>query len=110
MTEAAGHAIDPSASVERYDRVTQAVYDAIDEVNESPGLAEPLEKSPESVLIGCLDSLSFVTFLTSLEENLQRTLGATISVVDLLVDDLEHCTVGMLTDRIADWIDSSGRG
>ena len=112
MSEAAAHASDRSATWDIYERITQAVYDAIEEVNESPGLVEPLEKSPDTVLIGegRLDSLCLLTFLTTLEENLQRTLGASISVIDLLTEDFGHCTVGRLTNRISEWIDSHARG
>jgi len=111
MSEAAAHARDRSATWDTQERIVQAVYDAIDEVNESPCIVEPLEKSPDTVLIGDgrLDSLAFVTFVTSLEENLQRTLGAPVSVIDLVTEDLEYCTVGRLASRISQWIDSHAR-
>ncbi len=112
MSEAIADASDRPATFDLDERILQTVYEAIDEVNESPCIVEPLEKSPDTVLIGDgrLDSLGFVTLLTSLEENLQQMLGATINVIDLVAGELEHCTVASLTNRIAESIDSHGRG
>jgi acyl carrier protein len=94
------------------ERITQAIYDAIDQVNESPGFVEPVEKAPETVLFGesgKLDSLSFVTFVTVVEENLQRFSDATISVMDAVGTEPDPCTVATLAKRLAEMLGSVGK-
>jgi len=95
-----------------YDKVTQLIYDAIGEVNEMRSPDEALECSPEAVIIGSqakMDSLAFVTFVASVEENIQRRFGKAVSLIDfMLVSEDPHWTVASLARSIAERVNGNG--
>ncbi len=75
-----------------HEQIIQAIYDAITEVNEMLEPGKALEKSPDTVVMGKsakLDSMGFVTLITSVEENVERTLNETISLMDVVGDAAE---------------------
>ncbi|MFQ5411132.1 MAG: hypothetical protein ACE5EC_02505 [Phycisphaerae bacterium] len=85
--------------------ITQAIYDAIDELNES-GTSQPLEKSRDTVLIGesgKLDSVGFVQLAVAVEENIERAHHKAISLWDIIGSaEQAQWTVGMLERSIAE--------
>jgi acyl carrier protein len=65
--------------------VTDAVYSAVDDLNEILGADERLEKSPDVALIGTeakLDSLGLVNLIVLVEEKVQQRFGVGITLVD----------------------------
>ncbi len=95
--------------MQSYERVTQTIYSAIDEVNEMPGVPSRVEKCPETVLIGengHLDSLFFVAFITAVEDWVQRTFQKPVAVLDLFTEEMEStCTVAELVRRVTELVD-----
>lgn len=93
----------------RDDQIRGLIYRAIDKVNDVLRPEEAVRKSPETVLMGdaqVFDSMGFVTFMAALEENISRTTGRDISVVDaMFADDADRWTVDTLAGRIAELID-----
>lgn len=91
--------------MERYEQITRAVYEAMDEVNDMVEPDRALEKAPDTVLIGeaaRLDSQGFVNLAVALEENVERMFNKPINVIDLLSpDEPETLTVATLVTRIA---------
>ena len=60
-------------------KIQEAVYLAIDKVNEQLESEESILKTPETILIGekgVLDSLSFVTLITALETQMRKTFDS----------------------------------
>ena len=98
--------------MDRNEKVMQLIYEAIGEVNEMRSPDEALERSPETVIIGesgKLDSLAFVTFVAAVEENVQRTFGKAVSLIDfMLVADNPHWTVATLSGSIAERVNGNG--
>lgn len=87
-----------------YEIAIRQVHDAIDEINDS-GAISPIEKSPETPLLGVdgvLDSLGLVTLIATIEENTERTLNQSVNVMDVLLEGGDDLTVGMLATRIAE--------
>jgi acyl carrier protein len=61
------------------------VYAAIDELNAQSVDAVPLEKSPDTSLLGGdegMDSLTFVNLIVALEEQIQARTGQAVVLVD----------------------------
>ena len=61
--------------MEDYDKILQAIYEAIREVNELVDPDQKLVESPDTVLIGedgTLDSLGLVSLATVTDENIER--------------------------------------
>src|SRR5881409_392241 len=67
------------------ERITKAVYEAVDELNSQlpPGVS--VEKSPDAPLYGAggkLESLDFVTLIMEVEEKINAEFGADITIAD----------------------------
>lgn len=63
-------------------RVQQLIYEAIDELSE-PG-AKPVEKTPETALLGCasaFDSLKLVNLIVAVEQRVEEEFGFAISAI-----------------------------
>lgn len=63
----------------------ELVYAAIDELNAQSVDAVPLEKSPDTSLLGGdqgMDSLTFVNLIVALEEQIQARTGQAVVLVD----------------------------
>ena len=63
----------------------ELVYAAIDELNAQSVDAVPLEKSPDTSLLGGdegMDSLTFVNLIVALEEQIQARTGQSVVLVD----------------------------
>ena len=93
--------------------IIQAIYRAIDEVNEMLGPDKVLERSLDAVLVGEsgeLDSLSFLSFAVTVEENIEKAFNETISVIEMVasVDD-KIWTVGNLATNIKEQLNGAAR-
>ncbi len=93
--------------------IIQAIYRAIDEVNEMLGPDKVLERSLDAVLVGesgNLDSLSFLSFAVTVKENIERAFNETISVIEMVgsVDD-RIWTVGNLATNIKEQLNGAAR-
>lgn len=90
-------------------QVLDAIYAALEELDDGslPG-REPV--GLDTVLIGedGLESLAFVTFAVTLEEHLLDRAWA-VSVFDVIPRDLEACTAGQLSERIAQALETRAR-
>ena len=93
-------------------KITAAAYRAFDGVSELMSTTETLRADDRVVLVGaeaCLDSMAFVNFIVLFEEELERELGARVSVAEILnavaESDGSPLTLGsvvnMLTERLA---------
>ncbi len=88
------------------EKVSKAVYEAIDVLNEQLDGGQKLEKKPETLLLGKggkLDSIGFVNLIVLLEEHCQAECGVTISLTDSLgtmSDDNPFQTVQSLIDYL----------
>lgn len=95
----------------RDDQIRGLIYRAIDKVNDVLRPEEAVAKSPETVLMGdaqAFDSMGFVTFMAALEDNISRTTGRDISVVDtMFAEDADRWTVDTLARRIAALVDGA---
>ena len=63
----------------------QAIYRAVDEINEQLPKGRRLDKSPETMLFGKsgrLDSLSLVSFIVEVEQQVQEEFGVAITLAD----------------------------
>ena len=96
-----------------YEIAIRQVYDAIDEINYSGVSMSPIEKSPETLLLGgdgALDSLGLVTLIAAIEENTERTFKQSISVMDVVLLEGGDLAVGMLATRIVEILGDGERG
>jgi acyl carrier protein len=67
------------------ERITTAVYSAVDELNSQLPKGAQIEKSPDAPLYGTggtLESLDFVTFIMEVEERIKLEFGVDITITD----------------------------
>jgi acyl carrier protein len=67
------------------ERVSAAIYKAVDAFNEQSGKNHQLKKSPATILFGKggkLDSLALVTLISEVEEKVTDELGVSIALAD----------------------------
>lgn len=87
--------------------VVQAIYDAIDEVNQQLPGKQRIEKSTDTVLFGRsgkLDSLGLVNLIVSVEERVEEEFGIAITIADERAMSQENSpfkSVGALADYIS---------
>ena len=70
---------------ETSDRILQAIYRAVDLVNEERPAGKGLQKSPQTTLFGKggqLDSLGLVSFIVEVEQQVEEELGVSITLAD----------------------------
>jgi len=88
------------------DHLLEAIYEAIDEVNQQFPVEQRLEKGLKTSLLGGeskLDSLGFVTLIVAIEQKMEENVGVMISLTDEIVvshNDDPFETVGTLCDYI----------
>jgi len=93
---------DSTLSLSRQD-VLNAVYGALDTLNELRAADEQLTKSPDLVLLGSgstLDSLAFTTLVLAVERNVEDLAGASIDLLSSASDPTALKTVGAIVDLI----------
>jgi acyl carrier protein len=96
---------EPRTQTDSHEQVRQILYRAIDEVNALGGA--PIEKSPDTVLVGDagrLDSFSFVNFVMAVEQNTERAFpGRSFSLIDAISAREEpDLTIEALTQAMGD--------
>ena len=67
------------------ERITTAVYGAVDELNRQLPKGAQIEKSPDAPLYGAggkLESLDFVTFIMEVEERIKTDFSLDITIAD----------------------------
>jgi acyl carrier protein len=67
------------------ERITAAVYRAVEELNRQLPKGAQIEKSPDAPLYGAtgkLESLDFVTFIMEVEEKIKSEFGVDITIAD----------------------------
>jgi acyl carrier protein len=95
-------------SMDHRDRIVQAIYKAVDELNKQLPAGTSLEKSPEATLYGKsskLESLDFVTFIMEVEEKVNDEFGTNVMITDenlLSKEKSPFSTLGTLTDYLAE--------
>ena len=88
------------------DRITKAIFLAVDKVNTQLPKGIKLEKSPDAVLYGTtgvLESLDFVTFIMEIEEQIQGEFGVDLMITDenlLSKEKSPFSTLGTLTEYL----------
>lgn len=82
------------------------VYSAMDEVDPLTASGSPLAKDPDARLLGSdsgVDSLTFVTLMVAIEEQIQKKLGKSVVLVDegnMSAEKNPFRTVGSLTEYV----------
>jgi acyl carrier protein len=90
------------------ERVQQAVYRAVDELNKQLPKGISVNKSPHAVLYGKtgkLESIDVVTLIMEVEDQIKAEFGASITIADdraMSRENSPFLTVGTLTDYIAE--------
>jgi len=98
------------------ERVIQAIFSAVDEVNEQLPKEEQLEKSIDTVLFGGsgkLDSLGLVTLIVATEQKIEEQFGVTITIADekaMSQKDSPLKTIGTLADYISLLLEKNTNG
>ena len=67
------------------ERITEAVYRAVDELNNQLPKGAHVEKTPDAPLYGPggkLESLDFVTFIMEVEEKIKTEFGVDLTIAD----------------------------
>ena len=67
------------------ERILQAIYNAVAEINEQLPKGKSLAMSPETVLFGRsgqLDSLGLVSLIVAVEQNIQAEFGSDVTLAD----------------------------
>lgn len=86
--------------------ILSLVYAAIDEIDPQTGGGQPLQKSPDSRLLGSdsgVDSLTFVNLVVALEEQIQKKFGKSVVLVDednMATEEHPFRTIGTLSDYV----------
>ncbi len=97
------------------DRIVQAIYSAVDELNTQLPTGVSLEKSPDAVLYGKsskLESLDFVTFIMEVEEKVNDEFGVQVMITDenlLSKEKSPFSTLGTLTDYLEKILKDDGK-
>lgn len=90
--------------MENNHRVTQLIYEALQEV------APPVQPGPDTVLIGAsqaLDSLGFVNLIVTVEQKMEQTFQKKINLFDIIIArDDARLTLAQLAQYVADLVES----
>ncbi len=96
-----------------YDKILAAIYDAIDEMNAASAAGQRIAKSRDTVLIGpssTLDSLRFINLIVTVEQNVERSLRASISIMDAVIAvELPQWTIDTLAVCISQRLGAAGQ-
>ncbi|HET8782663.1 MAG TPA: hypothetical protein VFM63_09605 [Pyrinomonadaceae bacterium] len=90
------------------ERVQQAVYRAVDELNKQLPKGISVDKSRDAVLYGKtgkLESIDVVTLIMEVEDQIKAEFGASITIADdraMSQENSPFLTVGTLTDYVAE--------
>jgi len=86
-------------------KLLNLIYSSIDEMNSSLPINSKIDKNEYTVIFGKgkIDSLAFVNFIISIEENVNKEFGASIDLTneEMLMEDLSPFqTVNTLANYI----------
>jgi acyl carrier protein len=90
------------------EKVQQAVYRAVDELNKQLPKGVLVNKAPDAVLYGKtgkLESIDVVTLIMEVEDQIKAEFGQSITIADdraMSRENSPFLTVGSLTDYVAD--------
>jgi len=90
------------------EKIIQAVYRAVDELNQQLPKGVSVAKSPDSALYGRtgkLESIDVVTLIMEVEDQIKTEFGTSITIADDRAMSLENSpflTLGTLTDYVAE--------
>jgi acyl carrier protein len=90
------------------EKVQQAVYRAVDELNKQLPKGVSVNKAPDAVLYGKtgkLESIDVVTLIMEVEDQIKAEFGQSITIADdraMSRENSPFLTVGSLTDYVAD--------
>ncbi len=90
------------------EKVEQAIYNAVDNLNLQLATDQKLEKSSETVLIGengRLDSLGLVNFIVALEQEIEEQFNLSLMLFNeslITSDNSPLSTIGTLAEYITD--------
>jgi len=93
--------------ISNQERILQAIYNAVDEVNEQLPKGKKLDKASDTVLFGRpgkLDSLSLVSLIVAVEQNIHDEFGIDVTLADdraLSQRNSPFRTIGALSEYIA---------
>src|SRR3989475_3095696 len=96
------------------DRITKAVYLAVDALNAELPAGVSVEKSPEAPLYGAtgkLESLDFVTLIMEVEEKINAEFGTDITIAEdnlLSREKSPFSTLGTLNDYLHELLTKEG--
>ncbi len=96
------------------ERVRQAIYRAVDEINDQLPKGVHIEKSPESALYGQagkLESIDLVGFIIEVEEKIKEEFGVSITIADeqaMSEQNSPFLTLDTLTEYVADLLKENG--
>jgi acyl carrier protein len=91
----------------RNEKVVEAVFKAVDEVNQQLAREQHVDKSVDTVLTGPsakLDSLGLVNFIVATEQEIEKEFGMIISLADesaMSQSKSPLTTIGALVDYIS---------
>ena len=91
-----------------HERIQQAVYRAVDELNKQLPKGVSVNKSPDAVLYGKtgkLESIDVVTLIMEVEDQIKAEFGQSITIADdraMSRENSPFLTVGSLTDYVAE--------
>jgi len=98
----------------RRERITCAVYDALDELNGQLPRSQRLEKAPGTPLLGpraTLDSLGVVNLIATTQEKIEDAFGVRLTLADgefLTAAAQQAATLGGFIDHIEATLDKRG--
>jgi acyl carrier protein len=96
------------------ERIVQAIYRAVDELNKQLPKGVHVGKSADSPLYGKsgkLESIDLVTLMIEVEEKIKEEFGIPITVADeraMSQEDSPFLSIGSLTDYIAELLKENG--
>ena len=92
--------------------IVNAIYAAIDEMNEQQPKGRQIEKTPETALFGekgMLDSLGLVNLIVAVEQQLEDELGVTVTLADEKAISQRNSPFRTV-DSLADYIETQVAG
>jgi len=98
----------------RVEKIVQAIFRAVDEVNQGLPEGQRLKKSLDTVLFGrsgVLDSLGLVNLIVAAEEKIEEEFGITITIADERAMSRKNSpfrTIGTLVDYVSSLLEENG--
>ena len=105
-------------SIDVAQKVTQAIFGAIDEINEQRSRGQQLAKSIDTALYngsgsGNLDSLALLNLIVATEQRIEENLGITVNLADertMSLKDNPFKTIGTLSNCISSILEEKSNG